>query len=140
MEPNPVLNHLCEKDNQALENITVYQKLVGKLIYLSHTRPDIAYPVHYLSQFMHSPTQAHFKIAMRLLRYLKGALGKGIFFKKGDSLEMKAFSDSVWAKCLGTRRSVTGFCVFLGNNLVSWKSKKQSTVSRSSAEVEYRSM
>ncbi|XP_022033096.1 uncharacterized mitochondrial protein AtMg00810-like [Helianthus annuus] len=140
IEPNHVLTHLCEKDNQLLTNITVYQKLVGKLIYLSHTRPDIAYSVHYLSQFMHSPTQAHFKIALRLLRYLKGAPGKGIQFQRGDSLGLRAFSDSDWAKCLGSRKSITGFCVFLGNNLVSWKSKKQSTVSRSSAEAEYRSM
>ncbi|XP_022032267.1 uncharacterized mitochondrial protein AtMg00810-like [Helianthus annuus] len=140
IEANHVLSHLCEKDNEPLTNITVYQKLVGKLIYLSHTRPDIAYSVHYLSQFMHSPLQAHFKIALQLLRYLKGAPGKGILFKKGDSLNIKAFSDSDWAKCLSSRKSITGFCVFLGNNLVSWKSKKQSTVSRSSAEAEYRSM
>ncbi|XP_022030999.1 uncharacterized mitochondrial protein AtMg00810-like [Helianthus annuus] len=100
----------------------------------------MAYSVHYLSQFMRSPTQAHFKIALRLLRYLNGAPGKVILFKKEDTLDIKAFSDSDCAKCLGSRKSVTGFCVFLGNNLVSWKSKKQTTVSWSSAEAEYRSM
>ncbi|KAM0021953.1 putative RNA-directed DNA polymerase [Helianthus debilis subsp. tardiflorus] len=89
---------------------------------------------------MHSPTNAHFKITLRLLRYLKGSPGKGILFKKGDSLELKAFADSDWGKCVNFRKSITGFCIFLGNSFISWKSKKQSTVSRSSAEAEYRAM
>ncbi|XP_021986041.1 uncharacterized mitochondrial protein AtMg00810-like [Helianthus annuus] len=140
IEANHVLTRLCEQDTKVLPDISVYQKLVGKLIYLSHTRPDIAYSVHYLSQYMHCPTNGHFKIALRLLRYLKGSPGKGILFSKGDSLDLKVFSDSDWGKCIKTRKSTTGFCIFLGNSLVSWKSKKQSTVSRSSAEAEYRAM
>ncbi|KAJ0910565.1 putative RNA-directed DNA polymerase [Helianthus annuus] len=134
IEANHVLTHLCEQDNQGLLDVSVYQKLVGKLIYLSHTRPNIAYSVHYLSQYMHSPTNAHFKIALRLLRYLKGSSGNGILFKKGAPLDRKAFADSDWGKCVNSRKYVTGFCIFLGNSLISWKSKKQSTISRSSAE------
>ncbi|XP_022023931.1 uncharacterized mitochondrial protein AtMg00810-like [Helianthus annuus] len=140
IEANHVLTYLCEQDNQVLLDVSVYQKLVGKLIYLSHTRPDIAYSEHYLSQYMHSPTNAHFKIALRLLRYLKGSPGNGILFKKGASLDLRAFADSDWGKCVNSRKSVTGFCIFLGNSLISWKSKKQSTISRSSAEAEYRAM
>ncbi|KAK9062368.1 hypothetical protein SSX86_019554 [Deinandra increscens subsp. villosa] len=128
------------KNSQPLFNITGYQRLIGKLIYLSHTRPDISYTVQYLSQFMHSPSKCHLQIALRLLRYLKNAPGKGIFFSKGTHFDLITYADSDWGKCLETRRSVTGFCVFLGNCLISWKSKKQGTVSRSSAEAEYRAM
>lgn len=89
---------------------------------------------------MHKPTVGHFKIAFRLLRYLKGAPGKGILITKSDDLKLRAYSDSDWAKCLDTRKSITSFCVYLGNFLICWKSKKQTTVSRSSAEAKFRSM
>ncbi|XP_076891316.1 uncharacterized protein LOC143542661 [Bidens hawaiensis] len=135
-----IVMDLCNKDNSFLTDITSYQRLIGKLIYLSHTRPDIGYVVHFLSQFMHKPKMAHFQIALKLLKYLKGSPGKGIIFKKGGFFQLKAFADSDWGKCLETRRSMTGYCVFLGSSLISWKSKKQDTVSRSSAEAEYRAM
>ncbi|KAJ0900510.1 putative RNA-directed DNA polymerase [Helianthus annuus] len=140
IEQNHVITSLCKENSDIVDNITGYQKLVGKLIYLAHTRPDISYTVHYLSQYMHSPTQGHLKIAFRLLRYLKQSPGKGVLLSKGSNFKLLAYADSDWGKCLESRRSVTGFCVFLGNSLVSWKSKKQGTVSRSSAEAEYRSM
>ncbi|KAK1420482.1 hypothetical protein QVD17_22111 [Tagetes erecta] len=126
--------------DKELVDITEYQKLIGRLIYLSHTRPDIAYTVSCLSQFMHNPLDSHLKTALRLLRYLKGSPGKGILFKKSDNFELRGYSDSDWGRCLATRRCVTGFCVYLGDSLVSWKSKKQATVSRSSAEAEYRAL
>ncbi|KAK1441129.1 hypothetical protein QVD17_06967 [Tagetes erecta] len=132
--------NFCKSNTSLLENISGYQQLLGKLIYLSHTRPDISYAVQYLSQFMHKPTQAHLQLALRVLRYLKGAPGNGIIFSKSESFDLSAYSDSDWGKCLETRRSVTGFCIMLGKCLVSWKSKKQTTVSRSSAEAEYRAM
>ncbi|KAJ0920331.1 putative RNA-directed DNA polymerase [Helianthus annuus] len=129
-----------DKDQRLLKNITGFQKLIGKLIYLSLTRPDISYTVQFLSQFMHSPNEMHLNLALRLLRYLKQSPGKGLSFKKSVSLNLLGFADSDWGKCLSTRKSVTGFCIFLGDCLVSWKSKKQSTVSRSTAEAEYRAM
>ncbi|KAK9059410.1 hypothetical protein SSX86_022030 [Deinandra increscens subsp. villosa] len=140
IELNYVVSSGCVKNSAALPNITNYQKLIGKLIYLSHTRPDIAYTVHFLSQFLHSPLAAHLNIALRLLKYLKKSPGKGVLFSKSSSFDLSAFADSDWAKCLVSRKSVTGFCVFLGSSLVSWKSKKQSTISRSTAEAEYRAM
>ncbi|GJU06584.1 ribonuclease H-like domain-containing protein [Tanacetum coccineum] len=88
--------------------INNYQKLVGKLIYLTHTRLDISYAVHVLSQFMHAPLHSHLKLAFRVLRYLKTALGKGISFNKGSDLDLKVYVDSDWAKCKVTRKSVTG--------------------------------
>ncbi|GJW85915.1 uncharacterized mitochondrial protein-like protein [Tanacetum coccineum] len=124
-----------------LDNITEYQKLVVKLIYLTLTRPDISYDVHCLSQYMHAPLLSHLKLDFRVLRYLKLSPGKGIGIFKGKSpLVLSAWSDADWAKCAATRKSVTGFCVFLGGSLVSWKSKKQTTVAKSSAEAEYRAM
>ncbi|KAD4384488.1 hypothetical protein E3N88_24656 [Mikania micrantha] len=140
MEANHVITGLCNKHDSVLTNITGYQKLVGKLIHLSHTRPDISYSVHFLSQYMHCPKDSHLRVAMRLLRYLKKSHSKGILFSKGSSFELKSYADSDWAKCTESRKSVTGFCVFLGSSLVSWKSKKQPTISRSTAEAEYRSM
>ncbi|GJY23649.1 ribonuclease H-like domain-containing protein [Tanacetum coccineum] len=117
MVPNSVLPYEPTEDDPLLDNITGYQKLLGKLIYLTHTRPDIAY------------------------LYLKGAPGKGIRYKYPDIKDtICGYSDADWAKCLKTRKSVTGYCVFFNNCLISWKSKKQNTISKSSTEAEYRSL
>nr|GEU29321.1 ribonuclease H-like domain-containing protein [Tanacetum cinerariifolium] len=123
-----------------LTGINGYQKLVEKLIYLTHTRPNISYVVHVLSQFMHAPLQLHLKLAFRVLRYLKNALGKGISFNKCDDLSIRTCVDSDWAQCKVTRKSVTGYAIFIGKSLVSWKSKKQSMLSKSSVEAEYKVM
>ena len=135
-----VLTNEPTDDDPILDNITDYQKLMGKLIYLTHTRPDISYVVHCLSQFMHCPLKSHLRIAFKILRYLKGSPGMGIQINKDSGMSLEAYSDADWAKCIITRRSVTGYCVFLNNNLVSWKSKKQSTLSKSSTEAEYRAL
>ncbi|CAM8999728.1 unnamed protein product [Rhodiola kirilowii] len=117
-----------------------YRRLVGKLIYLTITRPDLAYPVHIISQFMQHPTEEHLSAAFRLLRYIKAAPAQGIFFPSKSDLQLQAFCDADWAACPLTRRSITGHCVMLGPSVISWKTKKQPVVSRSSAESEYRSM
>ncbi|GJZ00793.1 hypothetical protein Tco_0518222 [Tanacetum coccineum] len=89
---------------------------------------------------MHSPMQSHLRLAFRVLRYLKKEPGLGITFKESDNVDLKVFVDSDWAKCKVTRRSITGYAVFLENSLVSSKSKKQAVVSRSSTEAEYMAM
>ncbi|XP_020211586.1 uncharacterized protein LOC109796312 [Cajanus cajan] len=117
-----------------------YRRLIGRLIYLTNTRHDIAHAVHHLSQFVSQPTSSHQQAVFRILRYLKQAPGQGIFLAADSSLQLKAFSDSDWAGCIDTRRSVTGFSVYIGHSLISWRSKKQPTVSRSSSEAEYRAL
>ncbi|XP_057505369.1 uncharacterized mitochondrial protein AtMg00810-like [Actinidia eriantha] len=117
----------------------MFQRLVGRLIYLAHTRPDIAFPVSCISQFMHSPYQCHLDAANRVLKYLKGPPGRGLMFRKQATRNVEVFVDADWAGCLNDRRSTSGYCSFVFGNLVTWRSKKQPVVARSSAEAELRS-
>ena len=117
-----------------------YRRLVGRLIYLSVSRPDLAYYVHILSQFMQEPRTEHWEATLRVVRYLKGTPGQGILLSADCDLTLQGWCDSDWAACPVTRRYLTSWLVFFGQSPVSWKTKKQHTVSRSSAEAEYRSM
>jgi hypothetical protein len=114
--------------------------LVGKLIYLSHTRPDIAYAVSVISQFMHSPKEVHLQAAHRVLQYLKSTPGRGILFRRNGGLMLEAYTDTDYVGSLIDRRSTTRYCTFLGGNLVTWRSKKQNVIAWSSIEAEFRAI
>jgi len=137
IEPNLKLQSAKPED---VKNREQFQRLVGRLIYLSHTRPDIAFAVSMVSQFMHSPGPEHFEAVYRILRYLKGSPGKGLLFEKHGHLQIEVYTDADWAGSITDRRSTSGYCTFVGGNLVTWRSKKQNVVARSSAEAEFRSV
>ncbi|XP_043714507.1 uncharacterized mitochondrial protein AtMg00810-like [Telopea speciosissima] len=134
------LRSSVEGDSCPFIDVTLYRSIVGGLQYLTMTRPDLSYAVNSVCQHMHSPTVAHFGMVKHILRYVKGTLDHGLWIVRASSLTLYGFSDSDWAGCPLTRRSTTGFCTFLGANCISWSAKKQSTVSRSSTEAEYRAM
>lgn len=125
---------------QPIADPSSYRRLIGRLIYLTNSRPDISYVVHHLSQYVAKPLAPHYQAATRILRYLKSALAKGVFFSAASSLKLYGFADSDWARCPETRKSITGFCVIFGSSLICWKSKKQNNVSRSSTKAEYRAL
>jgi len=121
---------------------SLYRQLVKSLNYLTITRPDISFAIQQVSQFIQAPTHLHLRLAVvhRIVRYLHGTSARGLFFLQDSPIRLVAYSDVDWAGCSDTRRSIIGWCVFLGNSLVSWKSKKQHRVSKSSTESEYRAM
>ncbi|KAL0364470.1 UNVERIFIED_CONTAM: Retrovirus-related Pol polyprotein from transposon RE1 [Sesamum angustifolium] len=135
--PFPPGLKLTAGDGSLLSDPAPYRRLVGRLLYLGFTRPDISFVVQQLSQFLQHLGSF---IGMLLHVLPQGTSSLGLFFSSCNSLQPSVFTDASWASCPDSRRSITGFCIFLGSTLVSWKTKKQATVSRSSAEAEYRSM
>ncbi|CAL1360108.1 unnamed protein product [Linum trigynum] len=133
-------HHLSRLDGPPASDPSSYRRLIGRLLYLTVTRPDIVYAVNVLSQAVHDPRQAHVDAAHRVLRYLKGSPGQGLFFSSAGSPDLTAFCDADWGGCQQTRRSTTGYFIQLGCSPISWRTKKQTVVARSSAEAEYRAM
>jgi histone deacetylase 1/2 len=122
------------------KDATNYRSIVGALQYLTLTRPDIAFSVNKVCQFLHAPIEIHWATVKRILQYLKQNTKIGLKIRKSNSMLVSAFSDADWAGSVDDRRSTSGFAVFLGSNLVSWSARKQATVSRSSTEAEYKAV
>ena len=137
MEARP---QFWDTSSPLFEDANHYRRLLGKLIYLTVTRPDIVYAVSVLSQFMQEPRQVHWEGALRVLTYIKRALGRGLIYRRHGHLRIEAYSDAGYATDKGDRKSTTGYCTYIGGNLVTWQSWKQKVVSCSTAESEYRAM
>ena len=138
--PIEVNARYSSSDGLPLTDPPLYRTIVGSLVYLTITHPDIAYVVHIVSQFVASPTTVHWAVILRILWYLQGTIFQSLLLSSTSFLELRAYSDADHGSDPTDRKSVTGFCIFLGDSLISWKSKKQSIVSQSSIEAEYRDM
>jgi hypothetical protein len=126
-----------------MQDPSLYRSTVGALQYATLTRPDIAFSVNKVCQFMAHPLESHWKAVKRILRYLKGTMHHGLLLHPSPSsppFSLRAYSDADWATDQDDRRSTSGSCIYFGSNLISWGSKKQPLVARSSTEAEYRSM
>ena len=122
--PSEVNAKLRKDEGDLLVDPTVYRRLVGSLVYLTITRPDISYAVNVVSQFMTTPRHQHLVAVKRIIRYILGSPTGGLFFPIGTPLTLTAYSDADWAGCPNTRRSMTRLCIYLGEALISWKLQK----------------
>ena len=136
--PVDVNSKLAADAGDLISTPTEYRSLAGALQYLTFTRPDIAYAVHQVCLYMHAPRDKHMSALRRIIRYIKGTTASGLQMYKTSTQTLYAYTDADWAGCPDTRRSTSGFAIYLGDNLISWSSKRQQTVSRSSAEAEYK--
>lgn len=128
---------LCKDEEGIKVDKTHFKQLVGCLMYLTATRPDVMFAVSLLSRYMENPTQLHLQLAKRVLRYLQGTTEYGIFYKKGGNDDLIAYTDSDYAGDLDDRRSTSGYVFLFGSGAVSWSSKKQPIVSLSTTEAEF---
>lgn len=118
----------------------LYCSTIGALQYVTLTRPEIAFAVNRVSQYLHEPLDIHWQVVKRILRYLKGTISHGLSITPATNLQLIGFSDADWAANVDDRKSISGYCIMLGTTPISWSAKKQVTVSRSSTEAEYRSL
>ena len=138
--PMCLSNNLFSHGSPSFAHPSLYRSIIGALQYLTNTRPDIAYAVNKLSQFSQAPTNAHWAACKRILRYIKGTLQYGLSFHPASLLKLEGFSDADWGTNLDDRKSISGLCIFLVGNLISWCSKKEIAVARSNTEGEYRAL
>jgi histone deacetylase 1/2 len=134
---------LSKFGTDALSDPSEYRSIVGALQYVTLTRPDIAYCVNKVCQFLATPLQNHWQAVKRILRYLLHTCHHGLLLQPSSAVtkfSVSAYSDYDWTSDMDDRRSTSGSCIFFGPNLVSWSAKKQTLVARSSAEAEYRAL
>ncbi|XP_034695665.1 uncharacterized mitochondrial protein AtMg00810-like [Vitis riparia] len=127
----------CKEDGAEKVDEGLYRSMIGCLMYLTATRPDIMHVVSLLSRYMHCASEIHFQAAKRVIRYVKGTVDYGIKFSQVQSFNFHGFSDSDWAGCVDDMRSTSGYCFSFGSGVFSWSSRKQEVVAQSTAEAEY---
>lgn len=138
--PLPAGIHLLSNMDSPPVDSTNYCQIVGKLIFLTTTRPDLAYSVGLVSRFMSKPQAAHLDAVHHILRYIKKTPKYGLFYASNDTKPVQGFTDADWAACHETRRSTGGYCFKLAGAAITWQSKRQPTVAKSSTESEYVSL
>ncbi|XP_019098123.1 PREDICTED: uncharacterized protein LOC109131533 [Camelina sativa] len=138
--PLPASPKLTLTTGTPLDDASQYRSVVGSFQYLSFTRPDISYVVNRLSQFMHRPTTDHWQAVKRVLRYLAGTPTHGIYLHANSPILLHGYSDADWAGDTDDYVSTNGYLIYNGRNPISWSSKKQKGVARSSTEAEYRAV
>ena len=123
-----------------LDNGKIYRQIIRALQYATITRPDIAYSVNKLCQYMHIPTDLHWKALKWLLRYIQGTKTSSLFYSHNSTPTLHCYTNSDWGGDINDRRSTSGYDIYLGTSLISWLAKKQPTIARSSTESEYKAI
>jgi hypothetical protein len=131
---------LAADSRPPVQNASQFRSIAWALQYLTFIRPDIAYVVQQICLHVHDPQEPHLTTMKRIIRYLQGTQDYGLLLRRSSSSDLVVYTNADWIGCPDTRRSTSGYAVFLGDNLVSWSAKRQTVVSRSSAEAEYRAV
>ncbi|XP_023758317.1 uncharacterized mitochondrial protein AtMg00810-like [Lactuca sativa] len=129
---------LSSSSGELVDDPTIYCRLAGALQYLTFIRPDISYAIQQVCMHMHAPRMSHLHALKHILRYVKGTIEIGIYLHHNSVSTLTACTDTDWVGCPDTHRSTSGYCVFLCDNLISWSAKRETIVSHSSTEAEYR--
>ena len=128
---------LSKDENSVSIDPTLFRSMIGSLLYLTASRPDICFSVGMCARYQANPKESHLAAVKRIIRYVNGTVDYGIWFSKDTNSGLAGYNDADWAGNVDDRKSTTGGCFYLGNNLVFWYSKKQNSISLSTAEAEY---
>ncbi|XP_037497291.1 secreted RxLR effector protein 161-like [Jatropha curcas] len=138
--PAAITENVQDNSSLSAEDSNLFQVIIGALQYLSLTRPDVSFSVHHLSQFVHCPSIKHWCAVKRILRYLQQTKDHGLHITRSSHFHIHAYTDATWTSDVIDRKSISGMTVYVGTNLISWATKKQKLVARSSTEAEYRAL
>jgi len=128
---------ISKNDGEQLEEPSAYRSLVGSLLYLTATKPDLMFPAGLLSRFMSSPSNVHMGVAKRVLKYIRGTADLGILYSKSRGVKLSGYADSDWAGSVDDMKSTSGYVFTIGSGAICWNAKKQEVVAQSTAEAEY---